>query len=319
MLKELKFVQGAVAKKDFIPSLTHFEIKDGKIKGFNGKLALCAPIPISFDIKPRAIPFVKAIQGCKNDTVQLSITPTGRLSVKAGRNKFLVDCCEEDFPDVQPEGNWMSLEGINIIPAFKALLDFTGEDASRPWAMGIMLRDTFAYATNNIILMEYDLGATFPIPINVPKNAVAEVVRIGQEPKGIMICESSVTFMYDEHLWVKTQLYETNWPDLNRVLDSTGADMQPISEEVFEAVRTVSPFVDELNRVIFKDGSVTTNTEGGAGGTVTLDDFSYEGVYNYKYFLSLEGLITKIDLTKYPSPCVFEGENIRGALMGMRL
>ena len=44
MLKALKFVQGAVSKKDLVPALTHFRIENGTVRSYNGMLALCTPI-----------------------------------------------------------------------------------------------------------------------------------------------------------------------------------------------------------------------------------------------------------------------------------
>ena len=54
MLKELKFVQGAVSSKDFIPALTHFRIENGTVRSFNGLLALCSPIALDIDCTPKA-------------------------------------------------------------------------------------------------------------------------------------------------------------------------------------------------------------------------------------------------------------------------
>ena len=64
MLDELKFVQGSVSRKGFIPELTHFNIKDGMVRGYNGTLALCTPIPFDIDCVPKAEPLIKAIQNC---------------------------------------------------------------------------------------------------------------------------------------------------------------------------------------------------------------------------------------------------------------
>ena len=44
MLESLKFVKGAVSRKDHVPALTHFQIKNGFVKGHNGTLTLCAPM-----------------------------------------------------------------------------------------------------------------------------------------------------------------------------------------------------------------------------------------------------------------------------------
>ncbi len=42
MLDTLKFIQGAVARKDHVPALVHFRIAGGRIRGFNGTLSLAA-------------------------------------------------------------------------------------------------------------------------------------------------------------------------------------------------------------------------------------------------------------------------------------
>ena len=40
VLSALKFVQGSVAKKDFVPALKHVVIENATVRGFNGVLAL---------------------------------------------------------------------------------------------------------------------------------------------------------------------------------------------------------------------------------------------------------------------------------------
>ena len=45
MLDSLRFVQGAVKNKDFVDHVpTHFEIKGGYVKGFNGDQGTVCPI-----------------------------------------------------------------------------------------------------------------------------------------------------------------------------------------------------------------------------------------------------------------------------------
>ena len=108
MLSSLKFVQGAVAKKDFVPALNHFRIEGGRVKGYNGMIALCGPIDLDLSITPKALEFTKAIQAC-TDTISLHITPAGRLSIKSGRFKAFVDCLDEAFPALNlrvSKSNW---------------------------------------------------------------------------------------------------------------------------------------------------------------------------------------------------------------------
>lgn len=73
ILPALKFVQGAVAKKDFAPSLTHFRIKNREVRGFNGTLGISSPINIDLDICPKAAQFIKAIGACQH-TISLHVS-----------------------------------------------------------------------------------------------------------------------------------------------------------------------------------------------------------------------------------------------------
>lgn len=320
MLEALKFVQGAVAKKDYNPVLTHFSIKDGKIKGTNGSLTLCSPIALQIEAQPKAMPFYKAVQQCKGDTVQIHITKTGKLSIKAGKFKGLIECTTECFPDVEPAGRWVSLEQNPILGALQVLVKFIAEDASKPWALGVLIRGRKAYATNNIVLVEYDLGVDFPYEINIPKPAVAELVRVGKEPLGMMVNDTSATFMYDQFHWIRTQLYETAWPPVE-VLFQKECNMAPVPEGLYESIEQVAPFTDLEMRVFFKEGTVTTAFhEEESGATVVLDTLDKElfAVFNYKYFLSLDGIMDKIDITTYPQPCQFAGDKIRGVISGKR-
>lgn len=315
MLDSLKFVQGAVAKKDFNPILTHFHIQGGKIKGTNGGLTLCVPIALDLDVKPKAIPFVKAVKGCKSQTMKMHITPTGKLSVKSGVFKALVDCSTEEFPMSEPEGKYIELHE-EILPPLVKLLSVTGEDASRPWSLGILFRGEYAYATNNVILASYKLEKPFPVEMNIPKNAINEIIRIGKEPEGMMVCSTSVTFMYGKNHWVKTQLLDLAWPPVEKLLDMP-SEQEPFPEGFFEAIESVAPFVGEFESVYFRDSKISTVPQDGeTGADCGVEDFKSVGVFNYKFLLKLQGLADTIDFSNYPKPCVFKGNRIHGVIVG---
>lgn len=315
MLDSLRFVQGAVAKKDFVPALTHFRIHGGTIRGFNGMLGLCCPIDLDLDCSPKALQFVKAVQTCK-DTIQLHMTPAGRLSVKSGKFKALVDCIQDSFPEVSPEGQELQLDG-GLLKVLKLLAPFIADDASRPWARGILLRGQSAFATNNIVLIERWLGYTFPVEINIPKSAVTELIRIGEEPESLQVTENSVTFHFAGKRWLRTQTYSTQWPDLSRILDRPAAP-QPIPDGLWDAAVDLLPFVDELGRLFLAPGQVTTGHGDGAGAAIDVPGIQAEGCFNAQQVILLKGVAKTLDLGGYPGPCAFFGDQIRGALIGMR-
>lgn len=318
MLKELKFVQGSVAKKDFVPELTHFVISEGKVRGFNGVMALCSPIPFNIECKPKAAALVKAIANC-GETINLAMTPAGRLSVKSAGFKAFVDCLPSDETlHAMPEGEHVVIDGEALLAAVKAVAPFMSDDASRPWSNGILFRGQSAYATNNIVLVEYWTGVQVEHAINLPRAAVKEMLRINEAPVAIQATQNSITFHYAGERWLRTQLLATDWPDLAAVLDRPSAP-QPIHAELFQALTALKPFTDKMGRVLFSKDRVHTHEAEGEGASFDIAGFDHTGAYPIEMLALLEGTAQTVDWSTYPSPCMFFGDRLRGAIIGMKL
>ena len=132
MLKELKFVQGAISQKDLLPIMTHFIIENGTVRGYNGTIALSSPIQFDINCKPKATPLVNAITKCK-ETISLSMTGAGKISIKSGAFKALVECTTDAMPVVEPDGELFTLDGEQILKAFhnlNVMESITGEYAN---------------------------------------------------------------------------------------------------------------------------------------------------------------------------------------------
>lgn len=319
MLNDLKFVQGAVAKKDYVPALTHFHISEGRIYGFNGVLAISTPTDLAVEATPKAVSFVKAVERIPDDEeVVLNLTEAGRLSVKAGRFRAYVECHEDSggVVKVSPAGELVPLSP-GILPVLRVLAPFMGIDASRPWAMGILFTGQSAFATNNIVLVEHWLPMQFPTPMTIPAEAIKEMLRIGIDPTGIQLEARAVTFHYPNGAWLRTSLASTDWPDLARVLNQDH-EAAPFPDGFFDAINRLDAFAKEGNRLYFRPGIVATSPHDGDGALVELDDFNVEGIHFLNMMAKLDGVATTIDFTLWPSPCLFFGDMVRGAIIGMR-
>lgn len=317
MLKELKFVMGAVSRKDMVPAMKHFAIENGRVRSYNGTIALSSPIPFNIDCYPKADMLYKAIAGCE-DTVTLALTPAGKLSVKSGAFRALISCVEKSEVHLEPSGKRFTVAGVPLLDAFKVLEPFIGDDASRPWANGVLLRGQSAFATCNVVLCEYWLGESFPHVVNIPAAAVREVVRINEEPTELQMDESSISFLYSDGRWVRTQLFSTEWPDLSKVLDKE-CNAQPVDERIFEALDKLKPFTDKSDRVIFKAGSVSTHDSDEEGGFVEIPDSEMQGIYSREMLALLKPVAKQADFTTYPKPCLFYGDRLRGAIVGRHM
>lgn len=320
LIRILKFVAGAVAKKDFLPAMTHFVIEDGFIRSFNGTLALCSPIPFEINCKPKAVTLVKAIERC-NETASITMTAGGKLSIKSGTFRALVECVEESPLHVQPEGEVLQIDGQTILDSFRQLEEFIGEDASRPWATGILLKGQSAYATCNVILVERWMGVPFPITVVIPLSAVREVLRVGEAPTHAQYTDKSFTFHYSDGRWIRTQLLDKEaWPDIETIFAKVGqGNCMPMDERLFDALTYVNPFTDKEGRVYFTPGYVSTHLdEAETGAKIDIDGFNASGIYAIDMLKRLKGVVTHIDWSPYPAPCPFYGKMLRGMIIGRR-
>lgn len=317
MLKELKFVQGAVGKKEFIPAITHFCIEDGTVRAYNGTIALSSPIACNLNCKPKAVPMVQAIAKC-NDTISLSMTPSGRLSIKSGSFKAFIDCIEESQVHLKPEGKEIHFDGERLLHGLKTVEDFVGNDASRAWATGVLLRGQSMFATNNTCLIEYWMGVDFPSVANIPRAAVAEMIRINEPPTYAQMDDHSITFHYESGRWIRTQLFSTEWPNLAAILDRKCIP-GPIPPTLFEGLESLRPFTDKLGRVFLKSGFMHTHEDINEGASFDIDWPYADAIFNLEMLNLIKGVAKTVDFSDSLQPCLFYGDRLRGAIIGMRL
>lgn len=315
MLNSLNFVKGAIAKKSLLPELSHFKIRDGFITSFNGTLSLCSPIPINLEAAPKAIQFIKAIEACK-EPVSMHLTKANRLGIKSGSFKAFIDCLENDeVQEIMPSGSRINSPG-DFLQAIRKLSPFIAEDASRKWARGILFKGQSLFATNNICLIEHWLPSLFPFEANVPQETIRELLRIGEEPTEIQIDTNTITFHFSGDRWLASQLYETTWPDLQPILNIE-SNQQNFPQGFFEALKTLVPFADDQERLYLFPNRVSTTDEEQTGSSVDITTNTKQCIFNLKQLLKLEIIANTIDFSLFPKPCVFYGDCIRGAIVGM--
>lgn len=321
LLSTLKFVQGAVARKNLVPEMTHFIIEAGRITAFNGRLALSSPIDFNIDCLPKADTLIKAI-GSAEGTVTLGMTPGGKLRVASDRTRVLVDCLDErTLQPVTPEGQVLQLEPTQaetLVSALGVVINFIGDDAARVWTNGALFTNQSIYATCNVIIVQRWLGFNLvETPINVPYEAIKEVLRVKEIPVAIQYNANSISFHFESGRWIRSQLLPAEWPDLDPILERP-CTASPISEDVFKEVDKLKPFLGKVPKIIFSNGEVRTHddVEEGAHSEV---EMSNDGIYAFDMFMKLKGVATHADFSTWPNPCMFYGDGIRGAIIGRKL
>lgn len=323
MLDSLRFVASSVAKKDYVPALTHFKIENGQVTGFNGTISLSSDIDVDLNVFPNASKLISAVNAC-TETIALSVTPTGRLAVVSGKFKAFVDCLPE-VPDVfvQPEGELIDL-GPNFLTGLKKLSPLMGIDASRPWAMGIKLQNQSMLATNNVMIAEYWHGTQIPIDVVLPAVAVDELIRIGENPLSVQVTQNSISFWFSEKRWLRSSLVEASeWP-MDRfydILNRSLSGQSPFTEGFFDAVDKLKPFLNEHNSIYLSDNGISTCQRPGEGSSIDMPmtGVSVMQAYSHQQLRILGKVAETINWSSYPGPCMFTGDKLRGVVVGQRV
>lgn len=318
--KALKFVIGAVARKDFVEELCHVEIAGNRAIAFDGLLSMSTPIDIGLNVRPHARSLLKALQACKDDTViGLHVTPAGKLSIRSGNFKALVQCLEKDnvLEQPRPEGQRFEVPA-ELLTSIRTLAPLMSVDASRPWARGLLVCGNSTFATNNIVLAEYWHGANFPGQVIIPADAVTELLRINQPPTHAQITDNSASFHFDGDRWLRTQLVEGEWP-IDRISELFNLPHAAVDvpQGFFAEVARLKPFVDDGAGVrIYPDHVTTTANADDVGARIDFDTPGGAGHFNINQLLSLSGIATKIDFSSHPRPCYWQGGRARGVIIG---
>lgn len=322
-LDALRFIIGAVARKDLDENLCHLEVRAGRVIAYGGRLAMSTPIECPLDVRPHARTLAKAVQACgDDDDISLSMTPAGRLSVKAGKFKAFIPCLPNDKEMIQlrPSGQFFEVND-ELYQSIVALSPFMSIDASRPWAQGLKIGNHSTYATNNIILVQRHHGAAFPIDVIIPADAVQELIRVGERPLGVQVSENSLTFFFDDGRWLCTHLIasDSGWDRTDMIFEKNTVPegLAPVPRGLYDAIDTLKPFLGERGYIYLLGDRVATSATDEEGAQIEAP-VANGPIFHAVQLRALEKIATQVNFTTYPRPCYFVGHKLRGVIVGIR-
>ena len=255
MREILDIVKGAVSAKDLVPVLTHVAIHDGRICGYDGRVYIDAPAPafkgLSFTVP--ALRFIAALESCGDEVPHVSTTE-GRCLIVARNTKITLPIGPiETFPRVEADESKRLRLRPGLIGALRLLQPFVGDDASRPWASGVLIEKGRMLATNNISIADL----TFPGPTTrsyiLPSFAIDELTRIGIDPSYMTLVDNAVTFYIEGDIWIRSKLIAEPWPEsAPGIIDQfhEGARLTPVPMQLREAIERVRPFCEDAKAPI---------------------------------------------------------------------
>jgi len=89
----------------------------------------------------------------------------------------------------------------NFIDTIKKLSLFTTQDSDNAWAEAIIITESFAYATNNIVVVRTKLKMKDCL---IPKALINLIIKVNEPIKHLLINDHSITIMYPHGGWIET-------------------------------------------------------------------------------------------------------------------
>lgn len=312
------FVRGVMSRHALTPELEYYQIKDGRITGFNGYLALSSPIDLDVEACPKAAPFFKALEkidGAK--TVSMYMTKGGKLAVRGDKFSAYIPCVESHPFKSIPTGERHAIPEM-LLDDLAAALPFVSEDASRPWSQGILLHAGTTMATNNIVLTQRWSGHTLPT-LNLPRYLVNEILRVKKAPVCFMADENSLSCIYEDGCWMRSAVLNGEWPFdlLEKVLGNPG-DQSAIDPALADALEQVLPFLERKSSAVYFREDGLASSPHAEDGVVVAENVPPGPIFAASQLKLVLGVAQTIDWSAYPKPVPFSADRLRGVLMGMR-
>lgn len=228
----------------------NIRIKPNCMRATNWTITIHINHESDLDVTAKADKVIGAANAIKGE---INIKQTDKSIVMSGGN-IRVTCPTVDnseFPDSEPAKDHKTVNG-GIIPQLKLAALFAADNDVRPFLNGVYMADGYIRASDGHAGVRLD--GVEGISAILPKQTVALLADIGDEPESVGSEGMSITFFYSWG-WVKSQVINAKFPDMDRLfLDvDSYTDTKPIGD----AVAIIRKISGPGAKIIIDGGKIT--------------------------------------------------------------
>jgi hypothetical protein len=317
LIAALSFISVAQKKEDDIPYKTHCILHNNQALAYDGVLTAGCKIEESLEICPQTYKLIAALERTTKD---VSITELeGRLSIKSGSFSCFVPCWHEGMPSLAPDPALCGISDVLKI-GFDMISAFTvNDEKKRIVECSILLRANSMIATDTAVMLEFWHGLNLPT-IVLPKAFVTAILNTNKSLKAFGYSGNSCTFWFEDDSWIKTQLYDESWPDVDVILNKP-CKPEPLPKGFYEALKNIEPFSngkDTEKAVYFYEGALQSHRDKAEGATCECAGIKHGPAFNIKRLKRIEHCIETVDFYSHNAAFFFSKcGKVRGAIMGV--
>ena len=176
---------------------------------------------------------IDALSKC-DENFSLTQLDNNRLSIKSGKFKAVVPCLDPTLMQEALPDPMIAQINNSFKLAVEAVGVLASENAQHILTASVLMNGASVISTNRVMLLEYWHGLDLPSNIPLPKQFVAALVKTKKNLIGFGFSRSSATFYFEDTSWIRTQLYNDEWPDVSNILNRQ-ANLWSIDASFFKA------------------------------------------------------------------------------------
>lgn len=321
LLTALRFVKLAQQDNGKAAYQTHCGfVRDGfgqqYVVAFDGILAAGHPVTEEMAGHPHTFRLIDALERVRG-AYTMTLLDNERLSISSGAYRAVVPCLPDNaMLSITPDPCLYQIDDRWKQAAVRAGT-FCTDGAQTVMASSVITYGTRMVGTNGLVMLDAYHGYEMPPELIVPMAFVKEVAKVDAKLNGFGYSAGSLTFYFEGGAWIRTQLYQEQYPNVSRILDPlimTGCTEIP--EAFFDAVAAVAPFASDARTVIIGNNQVQSHRETNVGAQHQCEGLAFNAItLNADHLTKLKPFMEKFDVTTYPNYVVMLGDNIRAVVM----
>ena len=308
--------QIALAQKEdqgLHPYENHCLINNNVISATNGVVSASSAIDIDFHTAPNTHKLLAALKHCTKD-VNITMLNAATMSIKSGAFRVNVPCIPVgEIPYVFPD-KWICGVNDDLKRALEIASSLAVRDGETVIESSILLTANTAVGTNRISLIEVWHGWNLQQSIVLPKSSVQTLAKVNKPLKAFGLSTHSVSFLFEDDSWIKTQLYTAEWPDVAKFFAfAAPPQMQDFPQGFFDAVAALAPHA-KAGFVWFGGDKMQTAISDGQGAVYDLPGLPADFGLDIKSLQFIKGVAKQIAFEPKENITYFEGDRLRGVL-----
>lgn len=299
-----------------VAGFTQVVFEGGRLSAFNGLVQYQAPSGLTkeehFAVSERRLAL--ALRACGED-MKLSATKEF-LRLKNGPLSIRVRRIEEGVADLErimlPKSAASQKAG-EIHAALCRVRPFVSSDASRLWSVSVLIKDGYAWATNNLALVRTPIPG-FKGEMRIPAPMVDFICGMPSLGYWHIDDQRRIIFSYEKSL-MRSPQSANEWPDVAKMFAKMPKKLPAIPSDMALAASTVGKFADRFatiskTQIESKQATIETDYE--------VEFAKGKGAYSTKLLTLILEHATHADFSFYPEPIFFRGDKLEGTAVGMK-